>query len=156
LQSSASNTVGTGNDKPFHERYPSEWGPLDLEAIDIESSFPDSHVDGVPQAKWFISENFGKRALVEELVRFIERNDGPSWSSRMTPKGRVYTPTAIGSFCESRLALLADIDSHTFATQVRYSERFHVFVEACEEARRAGLRRRERAHRLHPRKDPGA
>lgn len=114
------------------------WGPLDLDAMDIACSFPDSHVGGRPKPHWVISEHFGKRALVEEFVELVQKNDVPAWHVIPGSRGPVYQPTVIGAFCEPRLALLDDLDETSFPTQNRYSERFHVFLDACREVRQAG------------------
>ena len=114
------------------------WGPLDLDAMDIVCSFPDSHVGGNPKPNWIISEHFGKRALVEEIVELVQKHDLPAWHVIPGPRGPVYQPTVIGAFCEPRLALLDDLDETSFPPQNRYSERFHVFLNACREVRQAG------------------
>ena len=114
------------------------WGPLDLDAMDIVCSFPDSHVGGSPKPHWVISENFGKRALVEQFVELVQQHDLPAWHVIPGPRGPVYQPTVIGAFCEPRLALLDDLDETSFPPQNRYSERFHVFLNACREVRQAG------------------
>jgi hypothetical protein len=114
------------------------WGPLDLDAMDIVCSFPDSHVGGSPRPHWVISEHFGKRALVEEFVELIQKHALPAWRVVPGPRGPVYQPTVIGGFCEPRLALLDDLDETSFPSQNRYSERFHVFLDACREVRQAG------------------
>lgn len=114
------------------------YGPLDIEALGLESVFPTSSVDGDSDVQWVITDDYAKRKVVEEFVKLVQAHASPAWELASTRKGPVYLPTTIGRFCESALAFLSDLDDHTFPSQNRYSERFHVFLDACREVRLAG------------------
>ena len=115
-------------------------GVLNPNALHIEGQFALCSCVGSSPAGWFDISLATHLVSIEELVQFIERYDFPAWHIFTDENGEPwYQGSHLGIACDDYLPSLSGIDRSTFPQDgLVYTDRFYAFIEACEEARRAG------------------